>query len=183
MSARIEKDFEFLAGVYFEKTYMMNLYNMSLYMDIHTDNDKEQLTAMERLHYFLQNFIEHSVFVNQSEKSQIALLEKAGLTVLTLPEDPYDQIIGLLLMLKLNAIMENKIVINEIMFQSKLTAGIKFHTFIEETEDYLGKHWWTDKSPSYKIPSNKKEKVVKLFDEDTWTSLGLTWKERKVDSE
>ena len=52
-----------------------------------------------------------------------------------------------------------------------------------ETEDYLGKHWWTDKSPSYKIPSNKKEKVVKLFDEDTWTSLGLTWKERKVDSE
>lgn len=178
MSARIEKDFEFLAGVYFEKTYMMNLYSMSLYMDIHTDNDKEQLTAIERLHYFLQNFIEHSVFVNQNEKSQIALFEKAGLTVLTLPEDPYDQIVGLILLRKFNSIMEGRVAIDEIKFSSKLSADIRFHNVAEEAEEFDQDTWYND--PTLNIETTKqktkKDKVVKLSDLDDWNKVGLIWK-------
>jgi len=181
--AKIQKDYVFECAIHFEDKFMINFYETTLFMEVVTDNQYEQNIAIERINYYISNIIDNSIFVNEEDKKVITNYENAGIRVISLPEDPYDQIIGLLLMLKLNAIMENKIVINEIMFQSKLTAGIKFHTFIEETEDYLGKHWWTDKSPSYKIPSNKKEKVVKLFDEDTWTSLGLTWKERKVDSE
>lgn len=182
--AKIQKDYVFECAIHFDNKFMINFYELTLFMEVVTDNQYEQNIAIERINYYLSTVIENSIFVNQNDKKSIESYENAGIKVITLPEDPYDQIIGLLLLIKCNAIMENKIVINEIMFQSKLTAGIKFHTFIEETEDYLGKHWWTDKSPSYKLQTtSKKEKVVKLFDVDTWTSLGLTWKEKKVDTE
>lgn len=177
MFARIEKEFNFLASVYFEGTFLMNSYNMTLYMDILTDNDKDQLTAVERILYFLQNYVEHCVFVNKENKAQITLFEKAGLAALTLPEDPYDQIVGLILLRKFNAITEGKINVSEIKFSSKLSADIRFHNVDEEAEDFSEKEWYNDPRPTTKLHNKKqKEKVVKFTDLDDWNTVGLIWK-------
>lgn len=177
--AKIQKDFVFESAIHFNEKFMINFYELTLFMEVITDNQYEQNIAIERINYFLSSIIDNCIFVNEKEKKIIENYEKAGIRVITLPEDPYDQIIGLLLILKLNSIMENKISINEIIFQSKLTAGIKFHTLSEEAEEYRNQLWWTENSPDYKeTKKSKKDKVVKLFERDTWSELGLSWKEK-----
>jgi hypothetical protein len=178
MSARIEKDFTFLGGVFFDETYMMNLYTMTLYIDILTDNEQEQLIAIERIHYFLKNYIEHSVFVCEEHKSQITLFEKAGLTVLTIPEEPFDQIVGIILLRKFNAIAEGRVVVSEIKFGSKLSSDIKFHNDIEEAEDFNEVAWYNDSTLSiqHTAKKSKKDKIVKFDELEDWTKIGLVWK-------
>jgi hypothetical protein len=179
MNARIEKDFVFLSSVYFEKTHMLNLYTMTLYIDILTDNDKEQLTAMERIFYFLTNYVENSVFINKKEKKQIELYEKAGIQVLTLPEDPFDQIVGLILLRKFNSITEGRVNVTEIKFGSKLSADIRFHNFDEESDEFDDETAWYNESAlnvASTIKKTKKEKVVKFNDIEDWNKIGLVWK-------
>jgi hypothetical protein len=178
MSARIEKEFTFLAGVYFEETYMMNLYSMMLYIDILTDSDKEQLTAIERIHYFLHNYVEHSLFISEEHKTQINNFEKAGMTTLIVPEEPYDQIVGLILLRKLNAITEGRIVVSEIKFSSKLSADIRFHNFAEQAEEFDEIAWYNDSTLSIQSTpkKTKKDKIVKFDELDDWNTVGLVWK-------
>lgn len=179
MNARVEKDFVFLSSVYFEKTHMLNMYTMTLYIDILTDNDREQLTAMERVFYFLTNYVENSVFINKKEKKQIALYEKAGLKVLTLPEDPFDQIVGLILLRKFNSITEGRIHVSEIKFGSKLSADIRFHNYDEESDEFDDETAWYNESAlnvGSIIKKTKKEKVVKFNDIEDWSKIGLVWK-------
>lgn len=177
MTARIEKDFRFLAGVFFEGHYLQNLYDLTLYIDIVTDNEQEQLTAIERIHYFLLNYVEHSVFVCQENKQQINLFEKAGLSVLTVPEDPYDQIVGLILLRKFNAITEGRVFVNEIRFASKLSADIRFHNTAEHSEEYSEDAWYNDPNLTVedKVKKVKKDKIVKFDDLEDWSKVGLVW--------
>ena len=177
MNARIEKDFDFLTAVYFEKTYMVNLYHMTLYIDILTEEDSEQIVAMERIFYFIQNYIQNSVFINKKEKKQIELFEKAGMSTLTLPTDPYDQIIGLILLRKFNAITEGRYNVSEIKFSSKLSADIRFHNVDEEAEEFDEDEWYNDPNLNCKSTNKKSKstKVVQFNDIEDWNKTGLVW--------
>lgn len=178
MNARIEKDFTFLSAVYFEKTHMLNLYQMTLYIDILTEADSEQITALERIYYFIQNYVEGSVFINKEEKKQIALYEKAGISTLTLPTDPYDQIVGLILLRKFNAITEGRFNVSEIKFSSKLSADIRFHNVDEEAEEFDEDEWYNDPNLNYqsKNSKTKNKKIVQFNDIEDWNKTGLVWK-------
>jgi hypothetical protein len=182
MNVRIEKDFIFDAAMHFENNFLINNYYLNLSMTVLTDSTYEQNIAIERINYFLNNCIENSIFVSSAESKNIEYYEKAGLTVLKLPEEPYDQIIACVLMLKLNSIMEEKIHVDKIVFGSKLTAGIKFNIEYDETEEFAEiNDWWNDPSTSTENNQNrKKDKVVKLFEKDDWKELGLLWKEKKA---
>lgn len=182
MIAKISKEFVFESAVHFENQFMINFYNMDLQMEIHTEDAREQNIAIERVNHFINSYIENCIFVHDEDVKAIKKYEDAGLRVLTVPKEPYDQILSLILMLKFNAIMENKIVVTDIVIHSKLSANIKFYTQIEETEEFLGNNWWNDSTTIYKlnVPSkNKKDKIVKLFNNDDWANIGLDWKEKR----
>ena len=178
MTAKIEKDFTFETAVHIEDKFFINSYWMTVRMLVNTESQHEQNIAIERLNYFIAECVENSVFVNSKDDKAIEKYTNADIKVLTLPEDPFDQIVGIVLMAKLNAILEDKLYITDITFFSKLTAGIKFHSPAEETEEFAGKHWWNDPTLTTKEPksSRKKDKIVKLFDSDDWAETGLIWK-------
>jgi hypothetical protein len=184
MIAKIEKEFLFNSAIHFEDKFLINLFEITFIMSVETENAKEQNIAIERLNYFIASYIDNSIFVNEKDKASIEKYENAGLRVLTLPEDPYDQIIGLILIMKCNAIMEGRVVITDIIFHSKLTSGIKFHSSIEETEDFKSNNWWNDPTTATKLTKNKKpkdkDKVIKLFDKDEWSEVGLLWKSKQA---
>jgi hypothetical protein len=72
--------------------------------------------------------------------------------------------------------MEGRIVVNEIVFGSKLSNLIKFNISGELAKlEYSEDNWYNKSSLSF-TDKNKKEKIVTLFDKNNWAQLELTWK-------
>lgn len=178
--SKIQKNFTFQSAIHFEDRFMVNLYEMDAKFEIYTEDTREQNIAIERVTHFLGSVIEDCLFISIEQKDAINKYHAAGIKVCTIPEDPYDQIIGLILLNKCNAIMEGKIVMTEILIGSKLSNLIKFELYHEvATAEFDGKHWYNDGSLVMADKFNKKDKIVNLFDHkcDSWEDLGLTWEE------
>lgn len=187
MSTRIEKEFFFQAAVKFENHFLLNMYEFTVSMLVETEDPREQNIAIERLSYFLHNVLENCVFVIHTDTQAIENFERAGIKVCTTPEEPYDQIISMLLMLKLNAIMEDKLFITDMILGSKLSDGIKFSMVPEVAESiYKDNNWYNNPCANIKHSAKqnkRKDKVVKLFDVSDWVDIGLGWKDRSKTNE
>jgi hypothetical protein len=177
-NTRVTKDFTFLSSIHFEGKFMVNLYEMNASMLIDTNDPREQNVAIERMNYFLSSIVEECIFVQDTEKEAIEKYENAGIRVAQVPEEPYDQILGLILLNKCNAVMEDRIQVTDIIFGSKLSNLIKFELTTDMAiNEYPGNHWWNNSSPSTQPKTKKKDKIVKLFDDKIeWADLELTWK-------
>lgn len=176
MNAEIEKDFTFLTSIHFENKFQVNLYEMKAYMQILTENAIEQNVAIERLDYFLGDYIDSAVLIKETEEEAINTYRAAGLKICTTPEEPYDQIVGMILINKCNAIMEGRIVMTDITFGSKLSNLIKFNIEHEiAAAEFAGKHWYNKHTLSLHNKT-KKDKIVNLFEQNDWKDVGLTWK-------
>lgn len=176
MSTKITKNFNFQSAIHFQEKFMINFFEMTARMTVETDDVEEQNTAIERMIYFIESRIEDCIFVHEEDTESADKYAKAGMKVCLLPEEPYDQIIGLCLVNKCNAIMEGRIIVEEIEIGSKLSNLIKFTISDEAAElEYPGKFWWNDISPSIQS-KKKKDKIVPLFGNDNWAELELTWK-------
>ena len=188
MSTTIKRDFTFQAGVYYEDTFIMNIYNLDLTMTVETDSIREQNIAMDRIKYFLHDCVENSVFVDSNEKKVIEKYVTAGLKVCTLPEEPYDQIVTIALLSKINAIAEGRLIISDIVLSSELSDGVKF---VYDYESVLhaspfDQGWWMESNScmnDINKTQNKKDKIVKLIKSiNDWSVVGLEWKEKSAKS-
>lgn len=182
MNARIFKEFSFYSAIHANDTFSINSYTIGLEIDVNTEDIKEQNIAMERIKFTLSR-IEDCVFINETEKVAIDNYVKAGIKVCTLPDEPYDQIIAVVLLRKLNAVAEERLVVTDISIQSLVCDDIKFYVSIEETTDFSNKSnvWYNENNVSiadFHKKINKKEKVVSIKKENfDWNSVGLVWQD------
>jgi hypothetical protein len=184
LATKIEREFAFQAAVYFEGEFLMTIYELALKMEVDTASIKEQNIAMDRIHYFLHEGLGNSVFVEDTDKKNIEKYLQADIKVCTLPDEPYDQIITILLLLKLNAITEGKIIITEISLRSGLSDDVKFVYDIQSIANHPfgNKGWWTDSTTSISdlSKSNKKDKIVILIKQHCdWSGVGLDWEQKE----
>jgi len=186
LATRIEREFAFQAAVHFEGNFLMTVYELVLYMEVDTASIKEQNIAMDRITYFLDECLSNSVFVESTDKKAIEKYLQADIKVATLPEEPYDQIITILLLSKLNAITEGKLQVNSISLRSGLSDDVKFLYSIYEIENtgnpFRNKGWWSDSSTliSDINKSNKKDKIVRLVKQNCdWANVGLDWEQKE----
>ena len=183
MTTRIEREFAFQAAVHFEGNFLMTIYELSLGMEVDTASIKEQNIAMDRITYFLNECLGNSVFVDATDKKAIEKYLQADLKVCTLPEEPYDQIITILLLLKLNTIAEGKLHVNSISLRSGLSDDVRFIYDIETAKNHPfgNKSWWADPTTSISDLSktHKKDKIVKLIKQCDWGSIGLDWEQKE----
>ena len=182
MITRIEKDFFFLAGVHFDNEYHINSYDLLVSFLVETACPKEHYIAMNRLEYFIKAVIANVVFVNREEVDIITKYESAGIRVCELPEYPLDQVIAIVLLLKMNAIIEDRLKITDITIGSLLGDGVRYPIVSELAESAditLGNHWWhrADQSITDRNIKQYADNVVKLFCDDVWADLGLSWKD------
>lgn len=183
MITRIDKDFFFHAGLHFDNAYYINSYDMTLSMLIETDCVNEHYIALGRLDHFIKDILANSVFVHSEEVDVIFAYEQAGMKVCELPEKPLDQVIALAILLKLNAITEGRFKITDITFGSMLSEGVRYpivSELAENAEIMLGNHWWhkSDLSINDKNIEPISDNVVKLFHEDVWLDMNLSWKSK-----
>ena len=187
MATRIERDFSFQAGVHFEGSFIMNVYNLTLAMEVETLSMVEQNIAMDRIIFFLEDTLANSVFVESTEKKAIEKYTQADIKVCTVPEEPYDQIITILLILKLNTITEGRLNITDIFLESELSDSVRFSYDIETARHnpFGNKGWWLEASTAMNDveKTTKKEKIVRLIKHTDWANLGLDWEKKAKASE
>ena len=184
MNIRIEKDAFFQAGLHFEGSFYVNTYDVTLSMLVETDLVREQMIAMERLNHFLTNTLHHSLLIQHTETVSIKRYKKAGLKICELPEEPLDQVVGMVLIQKINAIMKDRIIVTDLTLGSVLSEGIRYNIVAEVAESVMsGDFWWN--KPCLSICNDtvhqiSNDNVVKLFDDSEWAELGLSWAEKST---
>ena len=179
MTASISKDFEFVAGTRHDDEFSMISYIISLDMEVHTDNPLEQYIALGRMKYLIQNKLDSCMFIKQTNTAVIDAYSAVGLNVCPLPEEPYDQVIAAVLIQKMNAILEGKILVNYININSSAADDVTFgmSSDLDIFPDALSNSWWkTNSTTITNAKLNKKGKIVSIKKEAlTWADIGLSW--------
>jgi hypothetical protein len=182
MNVKIEYPAEFLAAAYWEDSVMMNSYAVRCEMITNTRDSREQNIALERLKYVLFMQIQNSVLVDHREKAAIKRLQAAGMRTVILPEQPVDQIIGMMLYSKLDSVMEGRMTVTQLKLSSELGENVTyFQTDNETIGPFAQKGWWNSAEPSV---SDSKDggKIVSIKGTTTWQLLGLDWGDKEEEN-
>jgi hypothetical protein len=177
MNVRLEYTMPFTAGVYWEGQMLMNRYLVGLYMITNSSDAAVQNIAYERLKYFVYNEMNSTVFVHSEHQDQCRALIAAGLKITTLPAEPVDQLIGIMLYSKLNAVMEDHIVISEVEISSDLGENMVYlHSADESLGPYEGPGWWHEADLIHcDLGLFDSDKIVAMHQAGAWRELDLAW--------
>ena len=147
MNVRLQYDIEFLAGIYYDDTLQMNKYDASISLVTATKDVASTNIAMERLKAFVFDELANTVFINQNNAERAEFLQMIGVNVTTLPEEPVDQIVGMMLYYKLNAVMEGRMVITSLDISSSLGDGVWYqHDEEDSSGPFVKDGWWHQSS-------------------------------------
>jgi hypothetical protein len=175
MNVRLRCSFDFVAGTWFEQQLMMCNYTVKLDLLTQTLEPEDQNTAIDRVRWFFDNRLQNVIFVHQAEMERAEAFYDLGLDVCTLPEEPVDQVVGIVLHSKLNAVMQDRIRITELTISSD-TGGIEYIHDNSDVTELLGTSgWWFDPDTRCNdIESDDKDTVK------DWPELELSWSSAEV---
>jgi hypothetical protein len=179
MNVRLQYDVEFLAGIYYDDRLQINKYDVSMNLLTKTKDAASTNIAMERLKAFVFEELSSTVFINQSNMERAEFLQMTGVNITTLPEEPVDQIVGMMLYYKLNAIMEDRMVITGLDISSALGDGVWYQHDEEDSAGPFAKDgWWHESSTQHETiePQAVADNVVKVISTG-WYEMGLDWPE------
>lgn len=181
MNVRIAQLLNFNAGTWYDNSLEMNEFSVKLWMITNTYNPLEQNIAITRIKHFMFNQIDSTIFVAAEEKSRCADFIRAGLNITSMPGTPADQLIGIMLFHKLNAIMEDRIKIIEIEISAD-TGVTYLHGENETSEDLVLPDWWTSADLTHcDLDLVESDKVVAIPQNNAWRDLGLSWPDEPAD--
>jgi hypothetical protein len=177
MNVRIRHNMTFTAGIFYGDEMRMNHYTLTLHMITNSTNAVSHNIAFERIKYFIYSQIDSTIFINQSLDDQCKKYLDAGLSITTMPGEPVDQLIGLMLYYKLNAIMENRIIIDDAEISSMLGENmIYLHSDNENTDIPVMPDWWDTADIVHSdYVSIDADKVLTMHPNKIWRDLELDW--------
>ena len=177
MNVRLQYPTTLLAGVHYDGRLQLNNYNLRFWLLTNTVDNECHNIAFERLKFFIRHCLESTVFINQADADSCRLYTAAGARLTTLPDAPVDQIIGMMLYCKLNAIMEGRIELVEIEIGSTLGENITYlHSDLESLGPFENEGWWHEVDLVYhNTDIFETSKVMSLNRSAIWRDLGLEW--------
>jgi hypothetical protein len=181
MNVKLQYEMDFLAGIYYDESLQLNSYSVSMHMLTQSKDAVITNIAMERLKAFVQTELSNVVFINQENESIAETLYSAGCNICTLPEEPVDQIIGMMLYCKLNAIMEGQIIIDSLDISSTLGDNVWYQHFEEDSLGPFTANGWWHKNSTQKDTielDDVAENIVKV-QSTGWQEYNLEWPEVK----
>jgi len=178
MNVRLRYSTVFTAGIFYADQMRMNNYQVKLHLLTNSEDGDDHNIALDRIKYFLHNQLNSTVFINSEDLDQCQAFVSAGIKITTLPEYPLDQVIGIMLYCKLNAILEDRMIITEIEICSELGENIVYlHNEQEALGPFESTGWWSE-SDSVHCDLNlfDSKKIIALHHLGTsWKDLGLNW--------
>jgi hypothetical protein len=134
-----------------------------------------QNIAIDRWRHFFDNILDGAVLVDSSKKDRILALQAQGIRVIDLPDECYDQIVGIAIYLKLNTIAETALIVTDVSIASNQGQYVHYlHNENESTGSLDHDHgWWVENSPNYCNFTDVGGKIVKLKPMESWRDLDL----------
>ena len=166
-----------MAGVYYDERLQMNEYTTKIYMMTNTYNPEDHNIALNRIKYFICNELDNTIFINSNDEANCRKLSSVGLNITTLPGEPVDQLVGIMLLTKLATIVEERMIIGEVEMSSVLGDGIVYiHSENETSDDLAIPDWWNSIDLVHCDPDLiEGEKVVTMHKSSVWRDLDLQW--------
>jgi hypothetical protein len=174
------------AGVWWDNHLLMANYSITFKLITITDDARDSNTALDRLKYMIEEVFTDAVFVSSKESDQIKKLKAAGIKTIIMPEEPVDQIIGMMLYSKIGAVMDGNIGVRSVMISSNIGDDVIYeHDQSESMEPFDSPGWWADSSPGVEDEVRKKSKdqVFVITPSRQWYDLGLAWDSEQVESD
>ncbi len=182
MNVNLRYEADFAAAIYYPTeppapALQLNWYSLKLSMTTATPDNGEINLAMDRVRIWIYEEMAHTVFVADDLKDQVTAMTKLGMNVTTLPEDPLDQIINMMLYCKLTAIMCGRIIIDEIELNSKLGDQIWYrHSEGDHLGPFAESGWWHQPSLQRQdIDSKTKNSKLTKIQNIGWKKYNLEW--------
>lgn len=182
MNARLKKSFGFYTGLIYQGKFMVNHWNVTLELVTVSDNSDQHNIAYERMKYWMHHVLDDSILIAQDDPA-LATVADMDARVIVLPDEPVDQIVGIMLYLKLNAIMENRMIVAATEIWSTQGDQTSYvHVGGENVGPNLGQDgWWVDPRPVFCVGRNRATgKVVNLDRGAEWKDVGLAWESANV---
>lgn len=165
---------QFYAAVHTPYGVVMNSYHLDMQMITVSNSAYDQNIALARIKYVIYEQFTNSILIEETETDAIAAYEEAGIKCVAFPTEPVDQIVGLALFFKLNAVIEGMVQIMDLNLHSDLGGGVIYlHNDDEDPGVFDVEGWWNGSNPACAI-GKQKGKVVALND-ITWKSVDLEW--------
>lgn len=188
MNVKISTQHKLLAGFWWNNELTFNHYKIKVDMLTVTPDVVEQNIAFLRLRHIIEETLDSVIFINQSETDAIEKFTQANLRLALVPEDPVDQIIGMLLHSKLSAVMEEKILIRSLQVSSVKGDDVEYYQDdLEYNPFFKTAGWWGDRSPD--DPQNTgsadpmQHNLSLIAADRRWREIGLGWDEVAEDDD
>ena len=179
MNIRLQYDLDFLAGVYYEERLQMNRYTVSLNLLTNSRDSASTNIALDRAKAFVHGALDSTVFINQANRERAEFMQMMGIRVTTLPEEPVDQIVGMMLYYKLNAVMEQRMTVTGLDIASSLGDNVWYqHDEDDLSGPFAEDGWWNRASMQHESVERDPDpgNIVKVMSTG-WYELNLEWPE------
>jgi len=185
MNVRLKYEFPFTAGIYHNGNFYMNNYTLRVLMATLSEDPDDQATAFERLKYFIYTCMESTIFIDMAETEQCDRYVQAGLRITTMPGAPVDQLIGIMLYHKLNAVMENRMIVFETELSSAVGEYMTYlHSEEEHTVGYIQPEWWDTADLTHsEVELINSDNVVAIPQATAWRELDMAWTDDEAGDE
>ena len=177
MNVRLLKTWQWQSGIVYKDAFYINTYTARIRMHTTSMYDSDHDIAYGRMDYWFEEVMQDSVMISADSPAAKAYAA-TGQRLLVFPDDPVDQLVGIMLCLKLNAITEGRLIISDVDISSVHGADMTYqHNQGEAVGPMAAAGWWQDARPiwNHAASSTKGSKVVSLNRAADWNSLELDW--------
>jgi hypothetical protein len=179
VNVELEKTFSFPSVLVGANTGpWINHYDVQIQMRVTTDVSSEYDIAYRRMKFWFQDIMHSAVLIHKDD-IKLRSWRDTGMTCLDFPENPVDQLLGLMLMSKLTAIVEGRMEILRVSVCSPADDWVTY--FCDQTDNlhwFEQPGWWRDPGPMCCTPENshhKSGKVISLTRTQDWKQHDLDW--------
>lgn len=177
MSVRLAKTWYFSALVVSDRypQPVINTYTVRVEMSATAQCNSDHNVAYARMRYWMQEIMSDAVLLDPNHATAAAWHD-TGMRVMMLPEDPVDQLVGIMLYTKLCAMTEQRMTIHSVSVSSALDDDVIYHHYEDEEQGPLEvAGWWHDHRPIWQEKPHRKGKVISLDRQPDWRQQDLDW--------
>lgn len=181
MNVKITYNTDFLAGVHWDEHFLMNNYYVTVDMLTNTADTLNQNIALSRIRHVMEEQLQDCYFVNLIDAAAIEQLQLAGIKFSELPEQPVDQIVGMILFAKFSAVAEQQLLIQSVKVSSVLGDRIIYEHSKDDKAAFTSDAWWNSASPycSDIDTPGYNNSICLVNGTKRWRELGMHWNQQE----